>query len=155
MNPSLAGLRQFLIVFAQPSAQAQPGQRPLNHPPPGQYLEVVVGRFPAHHVQQPAPLLPKPRLPNCRCWLHRPKSPGDSETVSAVWPVPTWLHPGLGCWRHEPPRPRAVRRCPLRCGVCVRIPFCRCRSSYPQGIDNPVITPSILDAGFDQCHTPS
>ena len=35
------------------------------------------------------------------------------------------------------------------------IPFCRCRSSYPQGIDNPVITPSILDAGFDQCHTPS
>ena len=33
VNPGLAGFGQFLVVFAEPPAPAQPGQCALHHPP--------------------------------------------------------------------------------------------------------------------------
>ena len=60
MNPSLSGFRQFLIVLAQTPATAQPGQRTLHHPPPGQHLEAVAVRASAYHAQQPASSSPSP-----------------------------------------------------------------------------------------------
>ena len=54
MDPGLAGFGQFLVIFAKPSAAAQPGQRALHHPSAGQHLEVVAVLTASHHLQQPA-----------------------------------------------------------------------------------------------------
>ena len=61
MNPGLTGFWQFLVVLAEPSASAEPGQRPFNHPSARQHLELVAVRSPAHHLQQPSSSLPSPR----------------------------------------------------------------------------------------------
>ena len=61
MNPGLAGFGQLLVVFAEPSAPAQPGQCALHYPPARQHLEVVAVRAAAHHLQQPASGRPSPR----------------------------------------------------------------------------------------------
>ena len=61
MNPGLTGFWQFLVVLAEPSAPAEPGQRAFNHPSARQHLELVAGRSPAHHLQQPSSSLPSPR----------------------------------------------------------------------------------------------
>ena len=61
MNPGLTGFWQFLVVLAEPSAPAEPGQRPFNHPSARQHLELVAVRSPAHHFQQPSSSLPRPR----------------------------------------------------------------------------------------------
>ena len=53
MHPGFAALGAFFIVFAQPSASAQPSQGAFHHPPPGQDLKVVAVRFALDHGQQP------------------------------------------------------------------------------------------------------
>ena len=45
MHSGFAALGAFFIVFAQPSASAQPLQRPFHHQPAGQHLKVVAVRF--------------------------------------------------------------------------------------------------------------
>ena len=81
MNPGLTGFWQFLIVLAEPSAPAEPGQRAFNHPSARQHLELVAVRSPAHHLQQPSSILPSPR--------HQPTgigriSPDDCEASAAT-----------------------------------------------------------------------
>ena len=47
--PRFAALRALLIVFAQPSATAQPRQSTFYYLTPGQDFEVVAIRFALHH----------------------------------------------------------------------------------------------------------
>ena len=61
MNPGLPGFRQFLVVLAEPSAPAEPGQRAFNHPSARQHLKLVAVRSTAHHLQQLSSSLPSPR----------------------------------------------------------------------------------------------
>ena len=67
-GPMPPRFRQFLVVLAQPSAPAQPGQGALHHPPPGQHLEAVAVRIAAHYAQHPTTGGPSPR--------HQPASVG-------------------------------------------------------------------------------
>ncbi len=41
LYPSFTGFRQSFVVFAQPSAPAQPGQSAFHHPSSGQHLKAV------------------------------------------------------------------------------------------------------------------
>jgi len=61
MNPSLAGFRQFFIVFAQASAATEPGQCALHNPAPGQHLKGVAVRPAPDYCQQPTSREPSPR----------------------------------------------------------------------------------------------
>ena len=61
MHPGFAALGALFIVFAQPSASAQPSQRPFHHPPAGQHLRVVAVRFAFDHGQQATASGPRPR----------------------------------------------------------------------------------------------
>ncbi len=61
MTPSLAGLWEFLVVFAKPPAPAEPGQCAFHHPPARQHLELMTVLAPAHHPQQPSSSRPSPR----------------------------------------------------------------------------------------------
>ena len=121
MDPCLPGFGQFLVVFAQPPAAAQPSQGALHHPPSGQHLEAAAVRVPAHRIQRPTSGGPSPR--------HQPASvgrigPDDLEPGKPVQqlyqdqlgpiPVPvSWHGAGSGCWPHGPPRPEAGPWCPL------------------------------------------
>ena len=87
MNPGFSCFQPFLLVFAESSAPAQPGQGALHHPPAGQELELVAVRAPAHHPQQPTSGSPCPRY----------QSTGVGFIGPAIWPSPAWLHPGLEC----------------------------------------------------------
>ena len=61
MNPGLSGFWEFLVVFAKPSAPAEPGQGAFHHPSTRQHLELVAVQAPAHHPQQPSASFPGPR----------------------------------------------------------------------------------------------
>ena len=124
MNPGLAGFGQFLVIFAKPSAPAQPGQCALHYPPAGQYLEVVAVGTAAHHLQQPAAGRPSPRDQLTGISGVSPDDLEPGGNGSAAWPAPTWLRPGPGYWPHAPPLRGAIPWCPLRCGACVPTPFC-------------------------------
>ena len=66
MHPGFAALGAFFIVFAQPSASAQPSQGAFHHPPPGQDLKVVAVRFALDHGQQLTARSPSPRHQSAR-----------------------------------------------------------------------------------------
>ena len=131
MDPGLPCFRQFLVVFAEPPAPAQPGQCAFHHPPAGQDLELVAVRVPAHHLQQPSASGPSPRhqaagIRGISPDDLEPGKPAQQSAQHQSGPVPPELAEGPGCWRHERPRPRAARWCPPRCGASViaaRPPF--------------------------------
>ena len=127
MNPGLTGFWQFLIVLAEPSAPAEPGQRPFNHPSARQHLELVAVRSPAHHLQQPSSSLPSPRHQPTGIGRIgpddlKPGEPAQQLGQHQSGPVPVL---DVGGVNHH--GPRAARWCPLRCGACARTP-CRRRS---------------------------
>ena len=99
MNPCLAGFRQFLVILAEPSAAAKCA------PPPTGGAAPRSGGCPdsAAPRSTPSPRWPKPTPPAGQRRRHQPRSPVWG-TGPAAWPAPTWLHPGLGYWRHEPLR---------------------------------------------------
>ena len=77
----------------------------------------------------PIPRWPK-RTPPAGQRRRRPRLPGVWGTGPAAWPALTWLHPGLGRWRHEP----------IRCCACAQIP------SYPRR--SPEAPFSVLFTGW-------
>ena len=142
MDPCLPGFGQFLVVFAQPPAAAQPSQGALHHPPSGQHLEAAAVRVPAHRIQRPTSGGPSPRRQPASVGRIGPDDLEPGKPVQQLYqdqlgpiPVPvSWHGAGSGCWPHGPPRPEAgpwcplCPLCPLRCGACARIPSCRRRS---------------------------
>ncbi len=61
VDPSFSCFRQFLIVFAEPSAPAQPGKCALYNPPPVQRLELMAVGVSSHYLQQPSSSGQSPR----------------------------------------------------------------------------------------------
>ena len=56
MNPSLFRFRQFLVILAEPSAPAEPGQCVSHHLPAGQHLELVAARESAYTCNNQPPV---------------------------------------------------------------------------------------------------
>ena len=136
MHPGFAALGAFFIVFAQPSASAQPSQGAFHHPPPGQDLKVVAVWFALDHGQQPTARSPSPRHQSARVASICPDHLQSGESTQqfgqhqlGAVPVPvSWHGAGSGCWQHEPPRPAAIPWYPPRCAACVRLPVCQRRN---------------------------
>jgi len=114
MNPGLYGFRQFLVVFAEPSAAPEPCQRAFCHPPAGKHLELVAVRPPAHRLHQPAASGPSPRYqsPGSGCVSPDYLEAGEAPRQFGQYqpgPVPPEVAEGTGCWLCEWPRPGAAR----------------------------------------------
>ena len=60
VDPCLRGCAQGLVVFAQPTAPAQPGKGALHHPSAGQHLKLMAMGGPFHNFQCPAGPGPDP-----------------------------------------------------------------------------------------------
>ena len=150
MHPRCTAFGALLVVFAQPSASAQPGQGAFHYPAAGQHLESVLLCRTAYQLQGPTahrlgPLHQFTAIGPVGSDQLQPGEPTQQfgqHQLGAV-PVPvSWHGAGIGYWRHEPPLPAAIPWCPPRCVVCVPLPSCPRRNPeapFFRGLHRPAV----------------
>ncbi len=143
VDPGFAAFGPLFIVFAQPTATAQPRQGALEHPASGQHLKSVAVRLPSHHGEQPTPSGPGPRhqpagVASIRPNHLQPRKLAQQFGQHQLGPIPVLIPVlNIGSVNHhgqeQPPwcplrcvhYDVSTTMCPLRCGACVQQPVYR------------------------------